>query len=280
MVLGIGHHRVVKTKAEHHYALDALDVQIALEEEVAVGRIPIVVVATTGTTSSCAFDPIPAIAEVAGMFNCWVHIDAAYGGAYACLPQLHALFAGLEQVDSFVVNCHKKLLCPFDLSAMYVADRQPVLTALSLQPEYLRNAASDSGAVVDYEHWQLPLGRRFRALKLWFVFRRFGTTEMRRHLQQGIDLSAYFASLLAEHPALFELVVPVSLSLVCFRLKGRSEEDQKKLLDAVKSTGDCFIIHTKLDDRVALRFACGGLEQSMQDVAQGFSVILAQAKKM
>ena len=175
-------------------------------------------------------------------------------------------------VDSFCVNCHKKLLCPFDIAALYVADRKPILDALSLQPEYLRNAASDSGAVVDYEHWQMPLGRRFRALKLWFVLRRFGTEGLRNHVQRGVDLANCFAGLVDAHPA-FEISCPVSLSLVCFRLKDRSEDDQVAFLNTVKATGKCFIIHTKLGGKIAMRFACGGVEQTESDVRRAFNVI-------
>ena len=188
------------------------------------------------------------------------------------LPELGYLYEGLENADSFVVNCHKKLLCPFDLSAMYVADREPILNALSVQPEYLRNCASDSGTVVDYEHWQIPLSRRFRALKLWFVFRRYGQSGIRHHLRLGLDHCEYFSLLLSGCDA-FELVVPPSLSLVCFRLKGRSDGEQLRFLDIVKSTGNCFIIHTKLSDKIALRFACGGIEQSMDDVLKGWKTI-------
>ena len=171
----------------------------------------------------------------------------------------------------------QKLLCPFDLAAMFVADRKPILAALSLQPEYLRNAASESGAVVDYEHWQLPLGRRFRSLKLWFVLRRYGKVGLLRHLQQGLDLSAYFASLLAQYPEIFELSAPVSLSLVCFRLVGQGNDAQRLFLEKIKATGECFIIHTKLGEKIVLRFACGGLEQTKDDVLKGFTVILQTA---
>ena len=281
MVLGIPHHRQVKTSAAHNFAMQAADLKDAIEEEMTLGRVPLAVVATTGTTSSCAFDPLEPISAVCReLGGLWLHIDAAYGGAYACLPELQHLFRGMEHVDSIAVNCHKKLLCPFDLCALYLADRRPVLSALSLQPEYLKNAASESGAVVDYEHWQLPLGRRFRALKLWFVMRRFGTEGMRRHVRLGLEHSAYFASRLAEHPDLFELVVPVSLSLVCFRLRGRSEADMKRFLDNVKATGQCFVIHTKLEGRMVVRVACGGIEQSRNDVSGAFEVILSEARKI
>lgn len=289
MILGIHYHEV-KTHASTNYALSVPDLRAAILDESSQGRVPIAIIATTGTTSSCAFDPIKEIGRLAKELDLWLHIDAAYGGAYACLPQLQqaGLFDGLELSDSIVVNCHKKLLCPFDISAMFVSDRRYILDALSLQPEYLRNAASDSGAVVDYEHWQLPLGRRFRSLKLWFVFRRFGQEKLRQHLQQGLDLSAYFASLLLDHTLtckhvqaqVFELVVPVSLSLVCFRLKGQGEDMQRQLLDNVKATGECFIIHTKLDGKIVLRFACGGLEQSKKDVHSAWLIIKREADKL
>lgn len=279
MILGIGNCRIIPTNAEDRYELSPIALRSVIEEEISFGHIPVVIVATTGTTSSCAFDPISDIGRVAKDFGIWLHIDAAYGGSYACLPQLEHLFKGLDLCDSFVVNCHKKLLCPFDISVLYVADRRPILNALSLQPEYLKNSASESGAVVDYEHWQLPLGRRFRALKLWFVFRRFGQEKIRKHLQQGLDLSVYFASLLQQSPE-FEIVLPVSLSLVCFRLKGKSEEIQRGLLERVKASGDCFIIHTKLSGLFVLRFACGGIEQSKEDVYKGWCVIKREAEEL
>lgn len=168
IILGIGHHHVVVTHATHNFAMQVSDLETAVTDEASKGRIPLAVVATTGTTSSCAFDPLTPIAILCKEKGLWLHVDAAYGGAYACLPELSALFEGLDicPFTSFVVNCHKKLLCPFDLAALYISDRRPILDALSLQPEYLKNAASESGAVVDYEHWQLPLGRRFRALKV------------------------------------------------------------------------------------------------------------------
>lgn len=272
MILGIGHLRSVQAKEEDAWALTADAIEAAIREDLKVGLVPIAIVGTSGTTSSCAFDPLDELAAVAANYGLWTHVDAAYGGAYACLDELKPKFKGLEMVDSFCVNCHKKLLCPFDIAALYVADRKPILDALSLQPEYLRNAASDSGAVVDYEHWQMPLGRRFRALKLWFVLRRFGTEGLRNHVQRGVDLANCFAGLVEAHPA-FEISCPVSLSLVCFRLKDRSEDDQMAFLNDVKATGKCFIIHTKLGGKIAMRFACGGVEQSESDVRRAFDVI-------
>jgi len=202
----------------------------------------------------------------------WLHIDAAYGGAYACLEELQDKFVGLDGADSYVVNCHKKLMCPFDIAALYVANRRPILDALSLQPEYLRNEHSESGAVVDFEHWQMPLGRRFRALKLWFVMRRFGSEGLREHVRNGTRLAKKFEGMVLADADL-EIASPTSLSLVCFRWKGKGEEDQKVLLDAVKATGDCFLIHTKLRGKIVLRLACGGLEQDGGDIEYAYGVI-------
>jgi len=278
MILGI-QVRKIQTLKKDNFALQPEALAKAIAEDKKNGLIPCACVATTGTTSSCAFDPVASIAKVCKENEIWLHIDAAYGGAYACLEDHRHLFKGVEDSDSFCVNCHKKLLCPFDIAALYVADRVPILDALSLSPEYLKNDYSTSGAVVDYEHWQMPLGRRFRSLKLWFVMRRFGTEGMREHVQRGVNLAKYFETLVASNPNL-ELEVPVSLSLVCFRWKGRDDADQMRLLAAVKATGDCFIIHTGLGGRKVLRLACGGIEQSESDVKGAYDVIKRELDKL
>jgi aromatic-L-amino-acid decarboxylase len=162
LVLGIGYYRRLPTSVADFYGLRGKALRAAVLADIALGLTPLAVVGTPGTTSSCAFDSLNEIGTVAKELGLWFHVDAAYGGAYSCLPEMTETFAGVELANSFCVNCHKKLLCPFDLAALFVADRAPLLEALSLQPEYLRNAASASGAVVDFEHWQLPLGRRFR----------------------------------------------------------------------------------------------------------------------
>lgn len=272
MVLGIGHLRTLETTREHNWTLQASALADALQQDVDAGLAPVACVATSGTTSTCTFDDLDSIADVCTAFDAWLHVDAAYGGAYACLPELAHLFRGLAKVDSFCVNCHKKMLCPFDLCALYVADRTPVLKALSLQPEYLRNAASESGAVVDYEHWQMPLGRRFRALKLWFVLRRYGASGLRQHMRTGIAHRRRLEGYIATEAAL-EIAVPPSLSLVCFRLKGLDNGGQLQFLDHVNAGGECFIIHTKVSGQVVLRIACGGLEQSTADI-DGFWKVL------
>ena len=311
MVLGL-QFRCVPTSKADGFALRGEPLRRAVAADAAAGLVPIAVCATTGTTSSCAFDALREVAAVCrdggggggggGGGELWLHIDAAYGGAYACLPELAHCFDGIELADSIVVNAHKKLLCPFDLAALYLADRRPVLDALSLQPEYLRNAASASGAVTDFEHLQLPLGRRFRALKLWFVLRRFGAEGIRAHLRQGVALREAFERRLAasggDDGGRFELAAPPSLSLVCFRWRwprkvepsGASaaavlDEEacnaaQIALKEAVNATGECFIIQTKLGGTMVLRVACGGLEQEVADVEKAYAVIEREAQRL
>eukprot|EP00929_Paragymnodinium_shiwhaense_P057893 TRINITY_DN28997_c0_g1_i1.p1 TRINITY_DN28997_c0_g1~~TRINITY_DN28997_c0_g1_i1.p1 ORF type:complete len:557 (+),score=88.69 TRINITY_DN28997_c0_g1_i1:55-1671(+) len=283
MVLGLTFRSVATSEADN-FELRGEALARAIEADLTLGLTPVACVATSGTTTSCAFDRLPEIADVCATHDMWLHIDAAYGGAYSCLPEYATRFAGLERCDSFCVNAHKKLMIPFDLAALYLADRKPVLEALALTPEYLRNAASESGAVVDYEHWQLGLGRRFRALKLWFVLRRFGASGVREHVRRGTSLAQRFASRVqTEAGSLLELAAPVSLSLVCFRFRAEASQDsardealQTELLEGVKRAG-IFIIHSKLGGRKILRLACGGLEQKIQDVDAAFDVIKAEA---
>lgn len=277
-ILGVRYH-VLATSEANGYGLQATEVQRAVEDDMRAGLVPIAVVATIGTTSSCAMDDVAGISKVCATFGLWHHIDAAYGGAYLCLDECSDLRNGLDGVDSFCVNCHKKLLCPFDLAALYLADRGPVIHALSIDSEYLRNEHSESGAVVDYENWQLPLGRRFRALKLWFVLRRFGAEGIRGHVRKGMQLRKVVGDLVRADGR-FEIAAKPSLSLLCFKLAGRSNSDQQRLLASVKATGECFIIHTKLGDQVVLRFACGGVEQTEDDVRKAWAVIAGKASEL
>jgi aromatic-L-amino-acid decarboxylase len=286
MVLGL-RCRALPTSVETGFTLRgevlaaAIDADLA---DLAENWLPVAVVGTSGTTTSCAFDPLDELADVCTPRGLWLHVDAAYGGAYACLDEVRPLFAGLERCDSFCVNAHKKLLVPFDLAALYVADRRPLLHALSLTPEYLRNDASESGAVVDYEHWQLGLGRRFRALKLWFVMRRFGASGVRAHVRAGMVLARRFADLVATSEV-FELAAPPSLSLVCFRLMHArvphgSEDDDALHMEflARAKARNVFIIRSRLGGRLILRFACGGIEQTVQEVERAFEILRSVAR--
>ncbi len=223
----------------------------AIEEDLAAGLTPAFVTATVGTTSTTAVDPVPAIAEVCRRHGAWLHVDAAYAGIAALLPEMRWINAGLESADSYCTNPHKWMLTNFDCTAFYVADRAHLIETLSVLPEYLRNTASESGSVIDYRDWQIPLGRRFRALKLWFVIRSFGIEGLRAHVASHIRLADHFASLV-EASADFEVVTDHPFGLVCFRHRGGDEVNQR-IMDTANQSGKIYLTHTRVADRLILR---------------------------
>ena len=256
LVAGFGRHQLRVVPVDGDYAMDADALARMVEADLADGLVPCLVVATVGTTSSGAVDPVARIAEVASAVGAWVHVDSAWAGSATVCPEHSDLLDGLDRVDSYAFNPHKWLLTNFDCSAFYVADAAPLAASLSIVPDYLRNAASDSGEVVDYRDWQVPLGRRFRALKLWFVMRSYGTDGLRAHIRAHVAAAATLADRVRANPRL-EMAAPLSLGLVCLRHVDGDEASERLLAD-VNSTGEAFLTHTKLDDRFVLRVAVGG----------------------
>ena len=227
----------------------------SLAADVEAGHTPVFVCATVGTTSTGAVDPVPAVAEACAAYGPWLHVDAAYAGSAAICPELRAVNAGLEHADSYCFNPHKWLLTNFDCSAMWVADREPLLHALSIQPEYLRSAPREAGAVIDYRDWHVPLGRRFRALKLWFVLRSYGIEGLRAHIRRHVAMAADLAERVHAHPYL-ELAAPVFLGLVCFRHCGGDGPTQA-LMDRLNASGRLYLTHTRVAGQLVLRMAIG-----------------------
>ncbi len=256
LVAGFGRHQLRVVPVDGDYAMDADALASMVAADVSEGLVPCLVVATVGTTSSGAVDPVARIAEVASAVGAWVHVDSAWAGSATVCPEHSDLLDGLDRVDSYAFNPHKWLLTNFDCSAFYVADAAPLAASLSIVPDYLRNAASDSGEVVDYRDWQVPLGRRFRALKLWFVMRSYGTDGLRAHIRAHVAAAASLADRVRANPRL-EMAAPLSLGLVCLRHVDGDEASERLLAD-VNSTGEAFLTHTKLDDRFVLRVAVGG----------------------
>jgi aromatic-L-amino-acid/L-tryptophan decarboxylase len=256
----------------------------AIEADRAAGDVPALVVATIGTTSTTAIDPVPAIGELCRSYGVWLHVDAAYAGAAAVCPELRWSHAGLEYADSYCFDPHKWLLTGFDCDAFWVADRAGLTEALTVLPEFLRNAATESGAVLDYRDWQVPLGRRFRALKLWFVLRWYGAEGLRAHIRAGIDLAGRFADLVRADER-FEVVAPHPFSLVCFRLRANagSTADESadlaadavnaELLARVNATGRVHLTHTRVGGRHTLRLAIGAPQTTDREVAQAWHLI-------
>ncbi|GIM15937.1 hypothetical protein Vretimale_18591 [Volvox reticuliferus] len=212
MVVGIDHIRSLPTRAVDNWELRPEVLQAAISADLSEGLIPCFVMATIGTTSSCAVDPVGRLAEVATSNDCWLHVDAAYAGSAAILPEQRVIhFRGLDQVDSYSFNPHKWLLTTFDCCALWVADSGPLKEALSLTPVFLRA----TGNALDYKDWQIPLGRRFRSLKLYFVLRMYGSEKLRSYLRHHIALAQVFAAAVDSDPR-FELAAPQRFGLVCF----------------------------------------------------------------
>jgi aromatic-L-amino-acid decarboxylase len=246
---------------------DAL--RAALAADRAAGATPALVVATVGTTSTAAVDPLPAVGELCREYGAWLHVDGAYAGAAAVCPEFRGMHAGLELADSYCFDPHKWLLTGFDCDAFWVADRAELVDALTVLPEFLRNAATESGEVIDYRDWQVPLGRRFRALKLWFTLRWYGAEGLRAHVRDSVALAGEFADLVRGDDR-FEIVAPPALSLVCFRLRDADDAANAELLRRVNATGDCFLTHTSVRGRHALRFAVGSPYTRSDHVARAW----------
>jgi aromatic-L-amino-acid decarboxylase len=252
-IAGYGHIREVAVDGEFALVPQALRDAIATDR--AAGLVPAFVCATIGTTSSGAVDPVPAIAEIAQAEALWCHVDAAWAGAAGILPECASLFAGLDHVDSYLWNPHKWLMVNFDCSAFWIADRAELIHTFAIAPTYLRDEASDSGAVIDYRDWQVPLGRRFRALKLWCTLRAFGAEALRAHLRDHITLAADLERRLGADER-FVIAAPRSLALVCFSHRDGDAATQT-LVDALNRTERVFLGTTRLADRLVIRVAIG-----------------------
>ncbi len=225
------------------------------------------VVATIGTTSTGAIDPIRDLGEIAHEHGAWLHVDAAWAGVAAVAPEFRWINDGVELADSYDTNPHKWLLTNFDCSTFWVADRTPLIDAMSILPEYLRNTASESGDVIDYRDWHVPLGRRFRALKLWSVIRWYGAEGLREHVRNGVALAQEFAGWVGSDDR-FELAAPHELALVTFRLKS-GDDASRALMETANASGSMYLTHTVVDGKFALRMAIGATATEERHVRRG-----------
>ncbi|MDL4777402.1 pyridoxal-dependent decarboxylase [Actinomadura xylanilytica] len=265
-------------------AMDPAHLDALLAEDAAAGALPVLVCATVGTTSTTAVDPVAGIGEVCRRHGVWLHVDAAYAGVAAVCPELRWVNDGLAgNADSYATNPHKWLLTNFDCTVLWVADRAPLIGALSILPEYLRNQASASGEVIDYRDWQISLGRRFRALKLWSVIRWYGAEGLREHVRTGIRLAAGLASWIREDPA-FELHDHHPFGLVCFRPRWDGLPDAEadtatlELMRRLNASGDLYLTHTKVGGRVLLRMAIGAPATGAEHVWAAWRRITEEAR--
>jgi len=265
--LGLDGFRAIPHDAEYRMDTGALARAIAADRE--AGFRPLAVVATVGTTSTTSVDPVPAIADICAREDLWLHVDAAYAGSAAMCPEHRGCLDGCERADSFVFNPHKWLFTPIDASALYTRHPEIFKRAFSLVPEYLTTPVS--GQVVDLMDYSVQLGRRFRALKLWWVLRCFGAEGIRERIRRHVELARRFADWIDGDEG-FERMAPAPFSVVCFRARPRGVDGERldrfnmELLEHVNASGEVFLSHTRLDDGIALRVAVGNLGTTQADV--------------
>lgn len=271
--LGSRNLRLIEVDEPLRMRPDRLAEQIAADR--ASGRVPCFVAATVGTTSTGAVDPVEAIGRICRAEGLWLHVDAAMAGTAAICPEHRWIQAGLEHADSYCFNPHKWMFTNFDCDCFYVADRAALIGALSVLPEYLRNQASESGAVVDYRDWHVPLGRRFRALKLWFVIRHYGVGGLQHHVRRHVALAEQLEGWIAAD-ARFELAAPRALSLVCFRLRA-GDDANADLLARLNAGGALYLSHTRVDGRHTLRMCVAQTHTEASHVAAAWAAIRAEA---
>ena len=283
-IAGIGDMNIRLIDVDEVFAMRVECLENAIKQDREAGRIPFFVCATMGTTSSLAMDPLVDIGNLCGNLSrdlcgdLWLHVDAAMAGTATVCEEFRSINEGLEKADSYCFNPHKWMFTNFDCNCFYVADRGALTGALGIQREYLRTAEYESGAAIDYRDWQIPLGRRFRSLKLWFVLRHYGAEGLAHHIREHVGLAKQFERWVDDHSD-FELIVPRSLNTVCFchRL---GDSITERILESVNSTGRMYVSHTKLAGRYTIRMVVGGRDTKLRHVEQAWSLITQTAKGM
>ncbi len=280
IALGLGLNSVRKISADEKYRMRPKELALAIEEDRRQGWRPFCVVATVGTTSTTSIDPVQAIADICERENLWLHVDAAYGGSAAIVPEKRYIFDGCDRADSLVMNPHKWLFVPVDFSVLFTSRPEVLRQAFRLTPEYLRTPEDEQ--VENYMDYGVQLGRRFRALKLWFVLRYFGVDGLVARIRNHLELAQMLAGWIDEHSE-FERMAPVPFSTVCFRANpaGISEPQQlnvlnERLLAAVNETRRIYLSHTKLGDDYVLRFAIGNLRTEERHISTAWKIVQEQ----
>jgi aromatic-L-amino-acid decarboxylase len=275
IALGIGQQNVRKIGVDEQFRMRPDLLAEAAERDRNAGLRPIFVCATVGTTSTTSIDPVPTIADIAERHGMWLHVDAAYAGAAAIVPEFRHILAGAERAHSLVTNPHKWLFIPMDLSAFFTRRPEILRRAFSLVPEYLRTA--EDPRIVNYMDYGVQLGRRFRALKLWFLMRYYGREQLVRIIREQIGWAQELAALIDGEPR-FERTAPAPFSVVCFRYKG-SDDDNRRILEEVNAGGEFFISHTALHGRITLRIAIGNMMTTREHVMRAWEEVRAAASK-
>jgi aromatic-L-amino-acid/L-tryptophan decarboxylase len=276
-IAGFGIDNLVKIDVDENFAMKPEELRNAIEKDVKQGYTPLCVVSTIGSTSSTAIDPISTIAKICVEYKCWHHIDASYAGTALLLPEMRWMSEGSEMADSFVVNPHKWMFTNFDCSAYFVKDKNALIKTFSILPEYLKTP--EDHLVNNYRDWGIPLGRRFRSLKLWFVIRSFGIKGLQDKIRQHIEFGQWLKEKVSSSKN-FELLAPVPLNLVCFRYTPAGVNDEKRLeeinstlLNTLNSSGKILLTQTKLNGKYAIRFVGGSEKTTLEDIKQGWKLV-------
>ncbi|MCB2230962.1 aminotransferase class V-fold PLP-dependent enzyme [bacterium] len=276
-IAGFGAESLRKLPVDDRFAMRADLLEEAIEEDRRAGRIPLAVVAALGTTGSTAVDPIREIGEICRRHGVWLHVDAAYAGTALLLDAYRWMSEGVELADTFVFNPHKWMFTNFDCSAYFVKDPAALVQTFEILPEYLKTGESER--VNNYRDWGIQLGRRFRALKLWFVIRTYGVDGLRQKIRAHIKMAQRVVTLIEQHPE-YELLAPAPLNVICFRYRPADIDDpgaldalNERLLEAVNATGKAYLTHTKLDGRYTVRFVIGQTQVTDEDVLRTWKLI-------
>ena len=280
-IAGLGKNNLVKITVDEAFALKADALEAAIKKDIVAGRKPLMIIAAIGTTGSTAIDPLNEIVKIAKRYNIWVHVDAALGGTALILDNMRWLADGLEEADSFVFNPHKWMFTNFDASAYFVKDKQSLINTFSITPEYLRTKEDEQ--VNNYRDWGVPLGRRFRALKLWFVIRNYGVEGLKEKITSHLEMAQWFKQKVDEAED-FEVLAPVPLNTVCFRkvVDGKSLEElnliNEDLMHALNKSGEVFLTHVKLNGIYTLRMVIGQTEVEQRHVEKAWSLIISTSR--
>ncbi len=283
LTLGIGLNGIRKIATDQNFAMLPGKLEEAIKDDRLNGYHPFCVVATIGTTSSTAIDPVDAIANICANEKIWLHVDSAYAGVTAMLPEMESHFKGMERADSIVINPHKWLFVPVDFSVLYTSKPDVMKRAFSLVPEYLKTTEE---SVINYMDYGIQLGRRFRSLKFWFVLRYFGVEGLQQRLREHLRLAKLFANWIDESPH-FERLAPVYFGTICFRAKPNDDLNEnelnilnEKLLNAINETGKLFLVHTKLKGKFTIRLVISGLRMEERHIKLAWDYINSKLKKL
>ncbi len=281
-IAGIGGENLRKIAVDSEFALKPEELERAIKADLAAGRVPLAVVATIGTTGSTAIDPLRAIGEICRRHKLWLHVDAAYAGTALLLPELRWMIDGIEFADTFVFNPHKWMFTNFDCTAYFVRDPEALVRTFEILPEYLKTAEGDR--VNNYRDWGIQLGRRFRALKLWFVIRSFGVAGLQEKIRKQIELARGLAEEIRSSDD-FEMLAPLPLNLICFRYHPSGVDDLAQLnalneqfLEKLNATGKIYITHTKLNGVYTLRMVIAQTQVNAEDVMAAWGLIKEMAR--